>query len=175
MAAWANHLLLITFGIEADIVCTAKAIANGVIPMGAVFAHDHVYDAFMQGPEELIELFHGYTYSGNPMACAAALATLDTYEEENLFNKGTLLWEYWEDAVHSLRGLPHVKDIRNMGLIGAVELESIPGKVTKRATEAFLKAYDKGLLIRTTGGYYCVFSAAHYRKTPYRFHVWDYA
>ncbi|PHR63057.1 MAG: aspartate aminotransferase family protein [Robiginitomaculum sp.] len=139
------------FGIEPDITCTAKAIANGVIPMGAVFASNQVYDAFMQGPEELIELFHGYTYSANPMACAAALATLDTYEEDGLFTKGTKLWSYWEDAVHSLKGLPHVIDIRNMGLIGAVELESIPGAVTKRATEAFLKAYDKGLLIRTTG------------------------
>jgi len=139
------------FGIEADIVCTAKAIANGVIPMGAVFVHDHVYDAFMSGPEGVIELFHGYTYSGNPMACAAALATLDTYEEEGLFYRGTELWDYWQDAVHSLRDLPNVIDIRNMGLIGAVELQSIPGKVTQRATEAYLKAYDKGLLIRTTG------------------------
>jgi len=139
------------FGIEPDITCTAKAIANGVIPMGAVFASNKVYDAFMQGPEELIELFHGYTYSANPMACAAALATLDTYEEDGLFTRGTELWDYWQDAVHSLAGLPHVIDVRNMGFIGAVELQSIPGQVTKRATEAFLKAYDKGLLIRTTG------------------------
>ncbi len=139
------------FGIEPDILCSAKAIANGVIPMGATFVQDHVYDAFMQGPEGAIELFHGYTYSANPMACAAALATLDTHEEEGLFTRGTELWSYWEDAVHSLKGLPHVVDIRNMGLIGAVELESIPGAVTKRATEAFLKAYEKGLLIRTTG------------------------
>ncbi len=139
------------FDVDADIVCTAKAIANGVIPMGAVFVHDHVHEAFMQGPEDLIEFFHGYTYSANPMACAASLATLDTYEEEGLFYRGTELWDYWEDAVHSLKGLPHVVDIRNMGLIGAVELESIPGHVTRRATEAFLKAYEKGLLIRTTG------------------------
>ncbi|MBL4618433.1 MAG: aspartate aminotransferase family protein [Robiginitomaculum sp.] len=139
------------FGIEPDITCTAKAIANGVIPMGAVFASNQVYDAFMQGPEELIELFHGYTYSANPMACAAALATLDTYEEDGLFTRGAELWDYWQDAVHSLAGLPHVIDVRNMGFIGAVELQSIPGQVTKRATEAFLKAYDKGLLIRTTG------------------------
>ncbi len=139
------------FGIQPDIICSAKAIANGVIPMGAVFVQDHVYDAFMQGPENAIELFHGYTYSANPMACAAALAALDTYQEEGLFTRGAELWPYWEEAVHSLRGLPHVKDIRNMGLIGAVELESIPGQVTKRATDAFLKAYEKGLLIRTTG------------------------
>ncbi|MBL1430096.1 MAG: aspartate aminotransferase family protein [Robiginitomaculum sp.] len=139
------------FGIEPDITCTAKAIANGVIPMGAVFASNQVYDAFMQGPEELIELFHGYTYSANPIACAAALATLDTYEEDGLFSRGTELWDYWQNAVHSLAGLPHVIDVRNMGFIGAVELQSIPGQVTKRATQAFLKAYDKGLLIRTTG------------------------
>lgn len=139
------------FGIEPDITCTAKAIANGVIPMGAVFASNQVYDAFMQGPEELIELFHGYTYSANPIACAASLATLDTYEEDGLFTRGTELWDYWQDAVHSLAGLPHVIDVRNMGFIGAVELQSIPGQVTKRATQAFLKAYEKGLLIRTTG------------------------
>jgi beta-alanine--pyruvate transaminase len=105
----------------------------------------------MQGPEELIEFFHGYTYSGNPMACAAAVATLATYEQDGLFYKGTELWDYWEEALHALRDLPHVIDIRNMGLIGAIELKSIPGKVTKRATDAFLKAYEKGLLIRTTG------------------------
>ncbi len=139
------------FGIEPDITCTAKAIANGVIPMGAVFVSNQVYDAFMQGPEELIELFHGYTYSANPIACAAALATLDTYEEDGLFTRGAELWDYWQEAVHSLAGLPHVIDVRNMGFIGAVELQSIPGQVTKRATQAFLKAYDKGLLIRTTG------------------------
>lgn len=139
------------FGIEPDLICSAKAIANGVVPMGAVFAQDHVYDAFMQGPEDAIELFHGYTYSANPMACAAALAALDTYEEEGLFTRGAQLWSYWEEAVHSLRDLPHVIDIRNMGLIGAVELQSIPGAVTQRANEAFLKAYEKGLLIRTTG------------------------
>ena len=139
------------FGIEPDITCTAKAIANGVIPMGAVFVSNQVHDAFMQGPEELIELFHGYTYSANPIACAAALATLDTYEEDGLFTRGAELWDYWQEAVHSLAGLPHVIDVRNMGFIGAVELQSIPGQVTKRATQAFLKAYDKGLLIRTTG------------------------
>ncbi len=139
------------FGIEPDITCTAKAIANGVIPMGAVFVSNQVHDAFMQGPEELIELFHGYTYSANPIACAAALATLDTYEEDGLFTRGAELWDYWQEAVHSLAGLPHVIDVRNMGFIGAVELQSIPGQVTKRAMQAFLKAYDKGLLIRTTG------------------------
>ena len=139
------------FGIEPDIVTTAKAIANGVIPMGAVFVQDRIYDAFMTGPENMVEFFHGYTYSGNPMACAAALATLDTHEEDGTFTRGADLSDYWEDAVHSLRGLQHVIDLRNMGLIAGIELEGIPGEPTNRAFQAFLKAYDMGLLIRTTG------------------------
>ena len=139
------------FGIEPDIVTTAKAIANGVIPMGAVFVQDKIYDAFMTGPENMVEFFHGYTYSGNPMACAAALATLDTHEEDGTFTRGAELSDYWEDAVHSLRGLPYVIDLRNMGLIAGIELEGIPGEPTRRAFDVFLKAYDMGLLIRTTG------------------------
>ena len=139
------------FGIEPDIVTTAKAIANGVIPMGAVFVQDKIYDAFMTGPENMVEFFHGYTYSGNPMACAAALATLDTHEEDGTFTRGAELSDYWEDAVHSLRGLPYVIDLRNMGLIAGIELEGIPGEPTRRAFDVFLKAYDAGLLIRTTG------------------------
>lgn len=139
------------FGIEADIACTAKALANGVIPMGAVFAQDKIYDAFMNGPDNMVEFFHGYTFSGNPMACAAALATLDTYEEEGLLTRGTELSSYWEDAVHSLSDLPLVKDLRNLGLIAGIEMEPISGAPTKRAFAAFMKAYEAGLLIRTTG------------------------
>ena len=105
----------------------------------------------MTGPEHLIELFHGYTYSGNPIASAAAIATLDTYKEEGLFQRAAELEFYWQEALHSLRGLPNVIDIRNMGLIGAVELQPIEGQPTKRAFDAFLRAYDKGILIRTTG------------------------
>jgi len=110
-----------------------------------------VHDAFMQGPEHLIELFHGYTYSGNPIACAAGLATLETYAEEGLFDRCAEIAPYWQDALHSLHDARHVIDIRNMGLIGAVELEPIAGAPTKRAFSAFLKAYEKGILIRTTG------------------------
>ncbi|MDE3080406.1 MAG: aminotransferase class III-fold pyridoxal phosphate-dependent enzyme, partial [Paracoccaceae bacterium] len=110
-----------------------------------------VHDAFMNGPEHMIELFHGYTYSGNPIASAAGIATLETYREEGLFERANDLAPYWEDALHGLKGLPHVIDIRNMGLIGAVELEPIAGEPTKRAFTAFLKAYEKGILIRTTG------------------------
>ncbi|MGC9419752.1 MAG: aspartate aminotransferase family protein [Rhodovulum sp.] len=139
------------FGVLPDMMTTAKGLTNGVIPMGAVLTTAAIHDAFMQGPEHLIELFHGYTYSGNPIASAAGIATLQTYREEGLFENAAALAPYWEDALHSLKGLPHVIDIRNMGLIGAVELEPIAGEPTKRAFTAFLDAYEKGLLIRTTG------------------------
>ena len=139
------------FGVEPDLVTTAKGLTSGVVPMGAVFVQKRIYDAFMHGPENMIELFHGYTYSGNPLACAAALGTLDTYEEEGLFTRAGEIGDYWADAIHSLKGAPHVTDLRNLGLIGAIELEPIPGAPTKRAFSAFLKAYEKGLLIRTTG------------------------
>jgi beta-alanine--pyruvate transaminase len=105
----------------------------------------------MTGPEHMIELFHGYTYSGNPIASAAGIATLETYREEALFERAAAIAPYWEEALHALKGLPHVIDIRNMGLIGAVELDPIAGEPTKRAFNAFLAAYDKGILIRTTG------------------------
>jgi beta-alanine--pyruvate transaminase len=130
---------------------TAKGLTNGVIPMGAVFVKKDIYDAFMTGPEHLIEFFHGYTYSGNPIASAAALGTLDTYQEEGLLTRASELADCWADALHSLKGLPHVIDLRSIGLIGAIELEPIAGLPTKRAFSAFLKAYDAGLLIRTTG------------------------
>jgi len=139
------------FNVLPDMITTAKGLTNGVIPMGAVLTTAEVHDAFMQGPENLIELFHGYTYSGNPIASAAGIATLETYKEEGLFERADALAPYWEDALHSLKGTRHVIDIRNMGLIGAVELEPIAGAPTKRAFNAFLKAYEKGILIRTTG------------------------
>jgi len=139
------------FGVLPDMITTAKGLTNGVIPMGAVLTTADIHDAFMDGPENMIELFHGYTYSGNPMACAAGLATLDTYREEGLLERGAELESYWQDAAHSLRDLPHVTDIRNMGLIAGIELAPIEGKPTARAFEAFLRAYDKGILVRTTG------------------------
>jgi len=139
------------FNVEPDIVTTAKALTNGVIPMGAVFVQDKIYQAFMDAPENTIEFFHGYTFSGNPMACAAALGTLDTYDDEGLLTRANDLSDYWQQALHSLKGLPHVIDLRNLGLIAGIELEAFPGKPTKRAFEAFLAAYDAGLLIRTTG------------------------
>ncbi|MEP0324229.1 aspartate aminotransferase family protein [Bauldia litoralis] len=139
------------FGVTPDIVLTAKGVTNGVVPMGAVFVKKEIYETFMNGPEHMIEFFHGYTYSGNPVSSAAGLATLDIYEEEGLLNRGAELADYWADALHSLKGLPHVIDIRNCGLVGAIELEPIAGQPTKRAFTAFLQAFEKGLLIRTTG------------------------
>ncbi|MBD1829401.1 aspartate aminotransferase family protein [Microcoleus vaginatus GB1-A2] len=139
------------FGVVPDIVTAAKGITNGTVPMGAVFVKQGIYDAFMNAPENAIELFHGYTYSGHPVACAAALATLDIYEEERLFERADKMAGYWEDAVHSLKGVRHVIDVRNLGLVAGIELESLAGKPGKRAFDCFLQCYEKGLLIRTTG------------------------
>ncbi|MCO6049965.1 aspartate aminotransferase family protein [Mesorhizobium sp. RP14(2022)] len=139
------------FGVKPDIMVTAKGITNGVIPMGGVFVTSDIHDAFMNGPEHLIEFFHGYTYSGNPIASAAGIATIETYKEEGLLTRGAELASYWEDALHSLKDVRNVIDIRNIGLIGAIELQPIAGSPTKRAFSAFLKAFEKGILIRTTG------------------------
>mgnify|MGYP005848039267 CR=1 FL=1 len=139
------------FGVTPDMITCAKGLTNGVIPMGAVLTTGAIHDAFMQGPAHMIELFHGYTYSGNPVASAAGIATLETYREEGLFERAAALAPYWQEALHSLKGLPHVIDIRNLGLIGAVELDPIAGEPTKRAFAAFLDAYESGILIRTTG------------------------
>jgi beta-alanine--pyruvate transaminase len=110
-----------------------------------------IYETFMQGPESGIELFHGYTYSGHPLAAAAAIATLEIYAREDLFERARKLSSYWEDAVHSLEGLPHVIDLRNIGLVAGIELAPMPGKPAARAFDAFLKCFERGLLIRTTG------------------------
>jgi beta-alanine--pyruvate transaminase len=139
------------FGVTPDLMTLAKGITSGVVPMGAVLVRKEIYDALMHGPEHLIEFAHGYTYSGHPVACAAALGALDTYRDEDLFARAHGLAGYWEDAVHSLKALPHVIDVRNLGLIGAIELEAMPGEATRRAFSAFLAAFEKGLLIRTTG------------------------
>jgi beta-alanine--pyruvate transaminase len=137
-------------GVMPDLFTTAKGMTNGTVPMGAVFAKDSIYEAFMQGPEG-IELFHGYTYSAHPLACAAGLGTLDTYEEEGLLTRAGSLEKHFEDGLHALRDAPHVIDIRNLGLMGAVELEARPGKPGARAYEAFLKVFEAGVLIRWTG------------------------
>ncbi|WP_438646654.1 aspartate aminotransferase family protein [Salinarimonas soli] len=139
------------FGVTPDIMITAKGITNGVVPMGAVFVKSEIHDAFMTGPEHLIEFFHGYTYSAHPLACAAGIATLDTYAEEGLLTRAAELAPYWADAIHSLRDTKHVIDARNIGLVGAVELEPITGEPTKRAFSCFLECFERGVLIRTTG------------------------
>ncbi|WP_368516554.1 aspartate aminotransferase family protein [Rhizobium sp.] len=139
------------FGVVPDLVTTAKGITNGTIPMGAVFASRKIYDGLMSGPENQIELFHGYTYSGHPVACAAGLATMEIYEEEGLLTRAAELAEDWQNALHSLKGLPHVIDIRNLGLVGAVELAPRDGAPGTRAYDVFVDCFQKGLLIRVTG------------------------
>ena len=139
------------FGVVPDMITCAKGLTNGVIPMGAVLTSAAIHDAFMTGPEHVIELFHGYTYSGNPIASAAGIATLDTYAEDGLLTRAASLETYWENALHGLADRPHVVDIRNMGLIGAVELAPIEGQPGKRAFDVFVKAFEAGILIRVTG------------------------
>lgn len=140
-----------TFGVTPDLITCAKALTNAAVPMGGVIVKNEIYDAFMSGPANAIEFYHGYTYSGHPLAAAASIATLDLFQEEGLFERVESLAPYWQDAAHSLRGSPHVIDIRTIGLICGIELEPIAGKPTARAFEAFLRAYERGVLIRTTG------------------------
>ena len=140
------------FGVVPDLVTTAKGINSGTVPLGAVFAREGIYDAFMQGPQGAIELAHGYTYSAHPLACAAALATLDVYRDEGLLTRAAELEGYWEDALHSLKDVRNVIDIRNIGLMGAVELAPRPGAPGARAYEAHVKAFfEEDLLVRYTG------------------------
>ncbi|KZY73162.1 omega amino acid--pyruvate aminotransferase, partial [Oleiphilus sp. HI0065] len=139
------------FGVTPDIITSAKGLTNGAIPMGAVFVSGEIHNAFMQGPEEVIELFHGYTYSGHPVAAAAAIATLEVYEKENLFEKAIALESYWQDALHSLKEFDVVKDIRNLGLVGAVEFKS-SAKMGERGFKVFNECYWKhDALVRCTG------------------------
>ncbi len=139
------------FKVQPDLITLAKGITSGAVPMGAVVAHDSVYEAFMSGPPQAIELFHGYTYSGHPLACTAGIAALEAYQEEKLFERASEMAPHFEAAVHSLKGSRHVTDCRNLGLMGAIELAPREGAPTARAFEIFLKCYEKGVLIRTTG------------------------
>jgi beta-alanine--pyruvate transaminase len=138
------------FGVVPDLFTTAKGMTNATVPMGAVFVKDSIFDTFMRGAEG-IELFHGYTYSGHPLACAAGIATLDTYEEEGLLTRAATLAKHWEAAAHALKSAPHVIDIRNCGLMAAIELEPRRGEPGKRAYEVFVRAFEAGVLIRVTG------------------------
>ena len=140
------------FDVLPDMITAAKGLTNGTVPMSAVFARKGIYDTFMDAaPEGAIELFHGYTYSGHPLACAAALATLDVYRDEDLFARAHGLAGYWEEAVHSLKGTKNVIDVRNLGLVAGIEVSPRDGKPGARAADAFLKCYEKGLLVRATG------------------------
>jgi beta-alanine--pyruvate transaminase len=140
-----------TFGVTPDLMTVAKGLTNGAVPMGAVLARQAIHDVFMTGPEHLIEFAHGYTYSAHPLACAAGLATLETYAEEGLLTRASQLQGYFAEAVHSLKGLPNVIDIRNFGLVGGIELAPIAGEPAKRAFNVFLDCYDKGVMLRVTG------------------------
>ena len=139
------------FKVTPDLMTTAKGISNGAIPMGAVFVHRDIHAAFMNGPTTDIDLYHGYTYSGHPVACAAALATLDIYERDGLPQRAAELAPYWEEHAHALRGLPGLVDIRNYGLISAFEFTPEPGRNPTRAFEVFRSCFARGLLARPTG------------------------
>jgi beta-alanine--pyruvate transaminase len=139
------------FGVTPDIITLAKGLTNAAVPMGAVAVRREVHDTIVDNAAPGIELFHGYTYSAHPLAATAAIATMEVYREEGLFERAIELEDYWADAVHSLKGVRHVIDCRNIGLIGGIELEPRPRAPTKRAMEAFHRAFDEGLLIRVTG------------------------
>ena len=138
------------FGVIPDLMTVAKGISNATVPMGGVFVRKPVFDGLMNGPEGAIDLFHGYTYSAHPLACAAASAVLDIYRDENLFERAAELSPYWEEGVHSLKGLPNVTDIRNLGLAAGIDLAP-SGPVGTRGYAAFTKAFDLGLMVRQSG------------------------
>lgn len=138
------------FGVMPDIITCAKGLTNGVIPMGGVVVRDEIYNTMCEKADGPIELFHGYTYSGHPIAAAAGIATLDTYKEEGLFQRCADLSQYWEDSLHQLKDCPNVIDIRNIGLVGAIELSARPGAPGERGFDCMIDAYEKGLMIRVT-------------------------
>ena len=140
-----------TFAVQPDLITVAKGLTNGAVPMGAVLVDQAIYSAFMTGPEQAIEFFHGYTYSGHPAAAAAGIASLDVYEEEGLYQRASEMAPVLEDAVHSLKGAPNVIDVRNIGMMAAVELAPRDGAPGLRALDVFRRCFDAGVLIRTTG------------------------
>jgi beta-alanine--pyruvate transaminase len=139
------------FGVLPDLMTVAKGLTNAAVPMGAVFVRHGIYDTVVNQAPTGIELFHGYTYSGHPLAAAAGLATLDLYRTEGLFERAASIAPYWEDALHSLRGAPHVIDIRNLGLVGGIELEPRAGAPGGRGFDVFVECFNRGALIRVTG------------------------
>jgi beta-alanine--pyruvate transaminase len=140
------------YGVVPDMITFAKGVTSGAVPMGGVIMRNHVHDAFMTGPEHVIELFHGYTYSAHPLACAAGIATLDLYREERLFERAKALEPKWADAAMALKGLPNVLDIRTIGLVAGIDLASRPDAVGKRAYEVMEKAFHaESAMVRITG------------------------
>jgi beta-alanine--pyruvate transaminase len=138
-------------GVTPDIITMAKGLTNAAVPMGAVAVREGVYDAIVNGAPAGIELFHGYTYSGHPLACAAAIAAMDLQRSEDLPGRAREMEPYFERAAHALRGLPNVVDIRNAGLVAGIELAPRAGLPTDRAVRVFQRCFDSGVLIRTTG------------------------
>jgi beta-alanine--pyruvate transaminase len=139
------------FGITPDLMTAAKGLTNGTVPMGAVFVRRAIYQTVVDHSPPGIELFHGYTYSGHPLACAAALATLDIYRDDELFVRAASMAPYWQDRAHALRGTAHVIDVRNLGLMAGIELEARPAAVGARGYETFVKCFERGVLVRVTG------------------------
>ncbi|MGZ5072099.1 MAG: aminotransferase class III-fold pyridoxal phosphate-dependent enzyme, partial [Usitatibacter sp.] len=139
------------YGVEHEMITFAKGVTSGTVPMGGVIASSDIYRAFMSGPPGAIELFHGYTYSAHPLACAAGIATLQLYKDEDLFARAARMAPALERAVHSLKGTRHVVDIRNQGLVGAIELAPRAGSPGARGFEAYLRCYEKNVLVRSTG------------------------
>jgi len=139
------------YGVVPDMITFAKGVTSGAVPMGGVIVSADVYQAFMTGPAGAIELFHGYTYSAHPLACAAGIAALQLYKDEDLFARAARMAPKLESALHSLKGARHVIDVRNHGLVGAVELAPRPNAPGARAFEAYLRCYEKGVLVRQTG------------------------
>ncbi|BEV72342.1 aspartate aminotransferase family protein [Paludibacterium sp. THUN1379] len=147
-ADWASN----KFGVLPDLLTCAKGLTNGCVPMGAVLVKPGIYQAFMESaPEHVIEFPHGYTYSAHPLACAAAIATMQLYRDEGLFQRAAEMAPLFEGAVHSLRGKPHVRDIRNLGLVAGIELTPRAGEPGKRGMEVFLKCWEQGVMVRVTG------------------------
>jgi len=137
------------FGIQPDIIACAKALSNGAVPMGAAIASSEVHDAILDATAQGIEFFHGYTYTAHPLAVAAALATLDTFVEEDLLVRSAGLESFWIEAIHSLEGAPHVVDVRTLGLVAGIELQPMPGAPGERSMKLFQACFDKGLLVRS--------------------------
>lgn len=146
-----NSFAATRLNVTPDLITSAKGLTNGAVPMGATFVRQHIYDAFMQGPIDSIEFAHGYTYSGHPLACAAGLAALDIYQREQLFDRAISLNSAWENTAHSLRGVSGIADIRNFGLLAAIDLDPWPDAPGKRGYDVHKRCLEKGVLIRSSG------------------------